>query len=404
MSESNDATVDADASGQVADSLPQAKAKRGIFGFFKRGDNNQAPQAGEAVTDESKIGSTNPEEKLLSPTPEAVKDPEAVKADLQQSLVKLVDMQVEERFRTLDLYSKHLSPDNPAILEEKAKIEKLKAETRELNSQLLTELENARGTLGNFCEVIGDEDGNKAVLLKTPLIRQITQTTLAGPAITDGNIPRFRTKSEVKDVFFVNKEGVCKFSVEEPDAHTLESVGNSQSDGPDKTGSGMTISPVLPEGFERDILRKRKEVWQEELRVALNDEPNKENRYIFNAFTAGDFRAPDVEGQDLHTDGLSEPLFRNENDFGVSNTIVRVTTSLDAGAAFSASVEAAKNFTKGELAEPALFDPIPNPVSAEPMTESAKDLNSAGGLAVENDANEGVQEDSNSVNKSDSVT
>jgi ApbE superfamily uncharacterized protein (UPF0280 family) len=75
-------------------------------------------------------------------------------------------------------------------------------------------------------------------------------------------------------------------------------------------------------------------------------------------------------------------LLCNENDFGVSNTIVRVTTSLDAGAAFSASVEAAKNFTKGELAEPALFDPIPNPVSAEPMTESAKDLNSSALVAA----------------------
>ncbi len=366
----DEGNADGQVSSQALADTTEEKG-RGFFGFLKRKNNSPVVPLNESPTKES---TPEPEAEVFQDQQnnlEVVKDPETLKKDLRESLVRLVDLQNEVYFKTRDLPKDTTSE---AFLEAKASLEKSKIDAQELNAHLLDGLAAARDTLGHFSKVIQDQEGNKAIILRTPLTREITQTTYAkDPAKTsryDQNEIYYRTHSEVRDVFVVNKAGVYRHSVENPQAHTLEGVKEYAKDEPSRDRIGDTNRERQQED-EIAGLEHRNREWNDSLRVVFREEPNKDNDYVFNDFTAGNWARNSTEGEHEFEHSLSEPIGRRYGMTGPEAPIVRVSTSLDVAAAFDASVEDAK----GSVGSPEpdwllLYDPKPNPVSAEPMSKT----------------------------------
>jgi len=350
---------------------PIGEKRGGFFGFLKRKNNSPAVSLNESSTKEStqepEVDVSQDQQTNL----EVAKNPETLKRDLRESLVKLVDLQNEVYFKTRALPK---DTSSEAYLEAKTSLEKTQQDAHELNAQLLEGLDSARDTLGHFSKVIKDQEGNKAVILRTPLTREVTQTIYAkDPANTpryESNEAYYKQHSEIQDVFVVNKAGVYRQSVENPQAHTLESVGNSKIDEPYREQRGEKTFRGTQQEDEKRALEYRWREWYDNIKIAFSEEPTKDNDHVFNDFTAGSWAWNATEGQQQYEHGLAESIDRKYGIWGPDQSIAKVSTSVDVAAAFDASVEDAK----GTVGRPEpnwlqLFDSKPNPVSAEPMTK-----------------------------------
>lgn len=345
-------------------SRPPDAGKHGGWSWnpFRKRDGGSNGQEAKPVVSSSSPTVTEPA--AIKETPQ---DPEAVQASLRGDIAKVVELQVEAHFKERDIES-----NDQRALEKKVVVEKLLADSRELSTDLIGRLDNARNVLGNFCKVV-ERDGDKAVVLLGPLSREVKHI------VTDRQDPKksaYVQKDTVADTFFINKGGVYKVSVADPEAHKLEPIAGSSWKGEYLERQGES---------ERQALETQSLDWRRGTYLAFDTEENiprhvhvtpREEHHNPTRRAEEEKKAHDLrdltlmrltfphsgkqEGVQQYDSGLAEEMGSTDNLLW--GGAERVTTSLDATAAFDASVEGAKTYKDGTH----LIPPTPNPVSAEP--------------------------------------
>ena len=352
---------------------PESKnpPKKGFLGRFFGGGQKQQGAEVKVVT--PTISENNgPVEEATSQTPETVQDPETLKIELRDDLMRVVDSYRDAYFKEEELrgYTSQIDPEYLAL---KTEIEKIKTESQELSQGLTKRLGEARGVLGNFCSVVQGESGKEAVLLRSPLTREVTTVVVGGQNHAQGEAgaPLYREANTVTDLFYVNGEGVFKQTVTDPNTHRLSSVGNETFDESWKEGTGRVSLLARQEEADLKILKSRELRWEDGIRLAMGSDVEGDQKYLrksaINGLT-GQFGSDQLEGKQQYKTGLSESLTRDFDKY--PGDIQRVTTSYDVAAAFDLSTQEGKKYkVEGEPSWLTLFEGKPNPVPAEPISK-----------------------------------
>ncbi len=368
-----------------------AKKGGGLFGkFFGRKTAQPNPSTEVSKTEIDQLSDTT-EVAGLIPKTEVEENPEAMQERLRGELMRAVELQVEAILKRKEANGSSMSREDRLAIETEAT--RIQTEGEEMCSQLVMSLESARGTLGDFCKQVEGPEGRKAVVLLSPLTREvqtkiIKNTGGSNPFLYGNAEPLYTQRAVVHDIFFVNEKTVGKISTADADSLTLTDEGN-----PDMQKYAGKDPIARQQEAEQTVFRYRADSVRQGLSIAFNGGAESIPKQVYVApyqESIPGFRQEQerIAKQNLEsvlysvthpamayrTEGLNdygtfaEPLGTN-NNLSIDGGLVKVSTSYDIAAAFDISVADAKTFKgSGVMERRWLSEPTPNPVPAEPMS------------------------------------